>query len=120
MNQFTKAFRLLAREKLPSSSPSTLMGFVSTTKKTKTLIDKTMTEKEVIDKFVKNGDYLGFELYGTVRCPMSLTRELVLQEKDFRIVGQGVHELDLMFGADLVREIDFTTLASKFMAFRIT
>ena len=71
-----------------------------------------MTEKEVIDKFVKDGDYLGFELYGTVRCPMSLTRELVRSgKKDFRIVGQGVHELDLMFGADLVREIDFTYIS---------
>jgi glutaconate CoA-transferase, subunit A len=81
-------------------------------KKSKALIDKTMTEKEVIDKYVKDGDYLGFELYGTVRCPMSLTRELVRSgKKDFRIVGQGVHELDLMFGADLVREIDFTYIS---------
>ncbi|MCD4730970.1 MAG: hypothetical protein K8R74_10240, partial [Bacteroidales bacterium] len=77
--------------------------------KSKALIDKTMTEKEAIHKFVKSGDYVGFELYGTVRCPMSLTRELVRSgKKDFRIVGQGVHELDLMFAADMVREIDFT------------
>ena len=78
-------------------------------KKSKALIDKTMTEKEAIDKFVKDGDYIGFELYGTVRCPMSLTRELVRSgKKDFRIVGQGVHELDMLFAADMVKEIDFT------------
>ncbi|MCB0805393.1 MAG: CoA transferase subunit A, partial [Bacteroidales bacterium] len=77
--------------------------------KSKALIDKTMTEDEAIEKFVKDGDYIGFELYGTVRCPMSLTRALVRSgKKDFRIVGQGVHELDLLFAADLVREIDFT------------
>ncbi len=40
---------------------------------------------------------------------MSLTRELVRSgKKDFRIVGQGVHELDMLFAADMVREIDFT------------
>ncbi len=78
-------------------------------KKSKALTDKTMTDEEAIEKFVKNGDYIGFELYGTVRCPMSLTRALVRSgKKDFRIVGQGVHELDLMFAADMVREIDFT------------
>ncbi len=77
--------------------------------KSKALTDKLMTEKEAIEKFVKSGDYIGFELYGTVRCPMSLTRELVRSGKtDFRIVGQGVHELDMLFGANMVREIDFT------------
>jgi acyl CoA:acetate/3-ketoacid CoA transferase alpha subunit len=78
-------------------------------KKSKALTDKTMTDEEAIEKLVSNGDYIGFELYGTVRCPMSLTRALVRSgKKDFRIVGQGVHELDLMFAADMVREIDFT------------
>jgi len=78
-------------------------------KKSKALTDKTMTDKEAIEKFVKSGDYIGFELYGTVRCPLSLTRALVRSGKtDFRIAGQGVHELDLMFAANTVREIDFT------------
>ncbi|MCF8368744.1 MAG: hypothetical protein K9G76_06850 [Bacteroidales bacterium] len=78
-------------------------------KKSKALIDKTMTDEEAIEKFVNSGDYIGFELYGTVRCPLTLTRALVRSgKKDFRIVGQGVHELDLLFAADMVREIDFT------------
>ena len=77
--------------------------------KSKALTDKTMSEKEAIEKFVNSGDYICFELYGTVRCPMSLTRELVRSgKKDFRIVGHGVHELDMLFGADMVREMDFT------------
>jgi acyl CoA:acetate/3-ketoacid CoA transferase alpha subunit len=78
-------------------------------KKSKALIDKSMSDDEAIEKFVHSGDYIGFELYGTVRCPMTLTRALVRSGKtDFRIVGQGVHELDLMFAANMVREIDFT------------
>lgn len=77
--------------------------------KSKALIDKTMTDEEAIEKYVSSGDYIGFELYGTVRCPMSLTRALVRSgKKDFRIVGQGVHELDLLFAANMVKEIDFT------------
>jgi len=78
-------------------------------KKNKKLVDKIMTDEEAIEKFVRSGDYIGFELYGTVRCPLTLTRALVRSGKtDFRIVGQGVHELDLLFAMDMVREIDFT------------
>jgi acyl CoA:acetate/3-ketoacid CoA transferase alpha subunit len=113
MNQFTKSIPIISEGEASLIQPIDLDGFREhNRKKSKALIDKRMTEKEVIDKYVKDGDYLGFELYGTVRCPMSLTRELVRSgKKDFRIVGQGVHELDLMFGADLVREIDFTYIS---------
>jgi acyl CoA:acetate/3-ketoacid CoA transferase alpha subunit len=73
------------------------------------LVDKLMSEDEAIEKCVKSGDYIGFELYGTVRCPISLTRALVRSGKnDFRVVGQGVHELDLLFATDRVESVDFT------------
>ena len=78
-------------------------------KKNKRLVNKLMTEEEAIERFVKSGDYLGFELYGTVRCPMTLTRALVRSGKtDFRVAGQGVHELDMLLATDRIREIDFT------------
>ncbi len=110
MNQNSKYIPIVAEGEASLIQPVDLDGFREHNRnKSKALIDKTMTEKEAIHKFVKSGDYVGFELYGTVRCPMSLTRELVRSgKKDFRIVGQGVHELDLMFAADMVREIDFT------------
>lgn len=77
--------------------------------KPKELIDKRMTEAEAIDRFVHDGDYLGTELYGTVRCPMSLVNEVVRQgKKDLRIAGQGVLELDMLLAASLVRELDIT------------
>ena len=77
--------------------------------KPKALIDKQMSDAEAIDRFVNDGDYLGVELYGTVRCPISLMRALIRSgKKDFRIAGQGVFEADLLLAADLVREIDFT------------
>lgn len=110
MNQNSKYIPIVDEGEASLIQPVDLDGFREhNRKKSKALIDKTMTEKEAIERFVNSGDYVGFELYGTVRCPMSLTRELVRSgKKDFRIVGQGVHELDLMFAADMVREIDFT------------
>jgi len=80
-------------------------------RKTKALVDKRMSEQEAISRFVHDGGYLGTELYGTVRCPMSLTRELIRQGKqDLRVAGQGVMELDLIVAAGLVKAMDFTYL----------
>jgi hypothetical protein len=49
------------------------------THKTRKLVDKRMSEQEAISTFVYDGCYIGTELYGTVRCPMSVSRELVRQ-----------------------------------------
>jgi acyl CoA:acetate/3-ketoacid CoA transferase alpha subunit len=77
--------------------------------KPKGLIDKRMSEAEAIGRFVRDGDYIGTELYGTVRCPMSLVREIIRQgKKGLRVAGQGVLELDLLLGAGLVRAMDIT------------
>jgi len=77
--------------------------------KPRALIDKRMSEQEAIARFVHNGDYIATELYGTVRCPMSLARELVRQGiRDLRIAGQGVLELDLWLAAGLIKKIDLT------------
>jgi len=68
-----------------------------------------MTEQEAIGRFVHDGDYVATELYGTVRCPMSLARELVRQgKKNLRAVGQGVLELDLWVAAGLISAMDLT------------
>lgn len=78
-------------------------------KKTKGLVDKRMTEAEAISRFVHDGDYIGTELYGTVRCPQSLVNEIVRQgKKDLRVAGQGVYELDILLGAGLVKALDHT------------
>jgi glutaconate CoA-transferase subunit A len=78
-------------------------------KKSRALVDKVMTEAEAISRFVYDGCYIGTELYGTVRCPMSLVREVVRQDKkDLRVAGQGVTELDLWLGAGLVKKLDIT------------
>jgi acyl CoA:acetate/3-ketoacid CoA transferase alpha subunit len=77
--------------------------------KSRKLIDKLMTEKEAVRRFVFDGCYVGTELYGTVRCPMSVAREVVRQgKKDLRVCGQGVLELDLWLCAGLIKKLDIT------------
>ena len=78
-------------------------------KKSRALVDKVMTEAEAVSRFVYDGCYIGTELYGTVRCPMTLVREVVRQGKKYlRVAGQGVTELDLWLGAGLVKTLDIT------------
>jgi acyl CoA:acetate/3-ketoacid CoA transferase alpha subunit len=79
------------------------------TKKSRKLVDKRMSEQQAVRQFVFDGCYIGTELYGTVRCPMSLAREVVRQGvKDLRVCGQGVLELDLWLAAGLVKKLDIT------------
>ncbi|NLF10928.1 MAG: CoA transferase subunit A [Anaerolineaceae bacterium] len=79
------------------------------TQKSRKLIDKRMTEAEAVSRFVYDGCYIGTELYGTVRCPMSLVREVVRQGiRDLRVAGQGVTELDLWLAAGIVNALDLT------------
>jgi len=77
--------------------------------KPKALVDKRMSEAEAISQFVHDGDYIGTELYGTVRCPMSLVNEVVRQgKKNLLVAGQGVLELDMLLAAGLVKKLDIT------------
>ncbi len=78
------------------------------------LIDKRMTEKEAVAKFINDGDYIGTELYGTVRCPQSLVNEVIRQgKKELRVAGQGVYELDLLLGAGLIKALDHTYIGME-------
>ncbi|NOQ39900.1 MAG: CoA transferase subunit A [Anaerolineales bacterium] len=78
------------------------------------LIDKRMTEAEAVGKYIHDGDYIGTELYGTVRCPQSLVNEIVRQgKKDLFVAGQGVYELDILLGAGLIKALDHTYIGME-------
>jgi len=78
------------------------------------LIDKRMTEAEAVARYINDGDYIGTELYGTVRCPQSLINEVIRQgKKDLRVAGQGVYELDLLLGAGLIKALDHTYIGME-------
>lgn len=80
--------------------------------KPKALVDKRMSEVEAVKRFVYDGACIGTELYGTVRCPVSLVNEIVRQGvKDLRVAGQGVYEVDLLLGAGLIKALDITYIA---------
>ena len=82
--------------------------------KPKGLIDKRMTEAEAVTRFINDGDYIGTELYGTVRCPQSLVNEIVRQgKKDLRVAGQGVYELDILLASDAVVALDHTYIGME-------
>jgi acyl CoA:acetate/3-ketoacid CoA transferase alpha subunit len=74
-----------------------------------TLKRKVMSEAEAVRRFVHDGDYVGFELYGTVRCPLSVVREIVRQgPRRLRLLGQGLMDVDFLIAAGLVEAMDIT------------
>lgn len=71
------------------------------------LTDKLMSEREAVSRYVSEGAYLGLDLYGTVRCPMSLTREIVRQSiGKLALITPGVLDGDLLLAAGLVERLD--------------
>jgi len=84
------------------------------TQKSRKLADKRMTEAEAVERFVYDDCYIGTELYGTCRAPMSLACEVVRQgRKDLRVAGQGVLELDLWLMASMVKTLDLTYIGQE-------
>ena len=82
--------------------------------KPKGLIDKRMNASEAVDALIKDGDYIGTELYGTVRCPMSIIYEIVRHgKKDLKVAGQGVLELDMLLAASLIKKLDLTYIGME-------
>lgn len=70
---------------------------------------KVMTEAEAVGRFVRPGDYVGFELYGSVRCPLSVVREIVRQGIGrLRLAGQGLMDADFLIAAGLIEAMDLT------------
>lgn len=77
--------------------------------KEKALVDKRMNEHDAVKSQINEGDYVGIELYGTVRCPLSLTREIIRQGyKELRSAAQGVYEADLLAAANCIKAMDWT------------
>ncbi len=73
------------------------------------LRSKLMDEREAVRRFIRPGDYIGFELYGTVRCPLSIVREVVRQKiKNLSLMGQGLMDVDFLVAAGLVSKMDIT------------
>lgn len=70
---------------------------------------KLMNEREAVERFIHTGDYVGFELYGTVRAPLSIVREIVRRRVGgLRLMGQGLMDADFLIASGLVTDLDIT------------
>jgi acyl CoA:acetate/3-ketoacid CoA transferase alpha subunit/acyl CoA:acetate/3-ketoacid CoA transferase beta subunit len=76
--------------------------------KTRSLDDKTMTVKDAVSKFVKNGCFIAMGGFGHVRVSMSIVYEIIRQKKnDMTMAGKtAVHDLDLLIGSGCVNKVE--------------
>ena len=76
--------------------------------KSRELKDKIMNEKEAVQKFVKNKDFIAVGGFGHVRVSMSVIYEIIRQKKrNLTMAGKtAVHDLDLLVGAGCVNNVE--------------
>jgi acyl CoA:acetate/3-ketoacid CoA transferase alpha subunit len=76
--------------------------------KQRALIPKLMTEKEAVEKFVADGDYLTYECNYLTRGPNSLLHEIMRQKKrDLWVAGKFTYvDVGMLVGAGCVSKVD--------------
>lgn len=72
------------------------------------LLDKRMSVREAVERFVHDGDYLAIGGFGHIRVPMALTYEIVRQRRrNLAIAGKtAVHDIDILIGAGCVSKVE--------------
>ena len=115
MSETHDSLKVHARGEYDLLQPVDIEGFRRHNRenKPKALIDKRMSEEEAVSRYFEDGQYLGIELYGTVRCPMSIVREMIRQIRsrnitNLRIVGQGCFEQELLVNTGAIKGSDWT------------
>jgi len=77
--------------------------------KSMAVVEKVMDEAQAVSRFLNQDDYVATELYGSVRAPMAIVREIIRQRyRNLSIAGQGVMETELLIAAGCVSRIDLT------------
>jgi acyl CoA:acetate/3-ketoacid CoA transferase alpha subunit/acyl CoA:acetate/3-ketoacid CoA transferase beta subunit len=76
--------------------------------KSRELKDKRMTEKEAVQKFIKDEDFIAMGGFGHVRVSMSIIYEIIRQKKRYLTMAgkTAVHDLDLLVGAECVNNVE--------------
>jgi acyl CoA:acetate/3-ketoacid CoA transferase alpha subunit len=76
--------------------------------KSRELIDKRMSAKEAVSKFVNSGDFIASGGFGHIRVSMSIVYELIRQQKtDLTMAGKtAVHDIDLLVAAGCVDKVE--------------
>lgn len=76
--------------------------------KSRQLVDKRMTVREAVERFVRDGDYLAMGGFGHIRTPMALVYEIIRQgRRDLAVAGKtAVHDIDILIGAGCVSRVE--------------
>ena len=76
--------------------------------KSRELKNKTMSVRDVVSKFVNNGDFIASGGFGHTRISMAIVYEIIRQKKrDLVMAGKtAVHDLDLLVGSGCVNKVE--------------
>jgi acyl CoA:acetate/3-ketoacid CoA transferase alpha subunit len=76
--------------------------------KSRELKDKTMTAKEAVARFVRDGDFMASGGFGHVRVSMAIIYETIRQKKRNLILAgkTAVHDLDILVGSGCVDRVE--------------
>ena len=76
--------------------------------KRRDMYDKTMTAKEVVSKFVRDGSYIASGGFGHVRVSMNIIYEIIRQRKRNLIMAgkTAVHDIDVLIAAGCVDRVE--------------
>jgi len=77
-------------------------------KKSRELKDKTMSVKEAVSKFVRDGDFIASGGFGHTRVSMAVIYELIRQKRrNLTMAGKtAVHDIDILVGAGCVDKVE--------------
>jgi acyl CoA:acetate/3-ketoacid CoA transferase alpha subunit len=72
------------------------------------LIDKRMSVKDAVSRYVQDGDYLAIGGFGHVRTPMAIIYEIVRQgRRNLVVAGKtAVHDIDILIGGGCVSKVE--------------
>jgi acyl CoA:acetate/3-ketoacid CoA transferase alpha subunit len=76
--------------------------------KSRELKDKTMSVKEAVSRFIRDGDFIASGGFGHTRISMAIVYEIIRQKKR-RLIMAGktaVHDLDLLVSSDCVNRVE--------------
>jgi len=78
------------------------------THKSRALVDKRMTVREAVERYVHDGDYLAMGGFGHIRTPMALVYEIIRQRRrNLAVAGKtAVHDIDILIGAGCVSRVE--------------
>ena len=76
--------------------------------KSRELMDKTMSGKEAVSRFVHDGDFIASGGFGHTRVSMSIIYEIIRQKRrNLTMAGKtAVHDIDILVGAGCVNKVE--------------